>query len=365
MTPDSPQVIIQPGTLSEYQSLLAEISRIFEDAKDSTLISINKIRNHAFWLIGERIIKVEQKGDIRAQYGTRLIENLARDLSFKYKSGFSETNLRAMRKFYLSHPIQHPGTELSWSHHKLLLGIKDLEKRRYFERVSLEKSWSKRELRQALLDNKIEVDGDLDDAPGKTRGRKPDHVERLGCVRGRLFTYQLADLKLRPEGNLLVVDCGFGISRRVLTDKIYLFSKGEVIETVKDKQEWKIQKSFQSKEQLYTYKAYVVKVLDGNTLIVQIDCGFDTWARQRLQLKGIACASGKGRKGENVRRFIEQALSGVPFVVVRTYQKENAEHFTVDVFYLPGEEDPEVVAGKGRFLNQELLDQKLVAGETC
>jgi len=348
--------MIQPAALSEYQELLAGISKIFEDAKDSTLISVNKIRNHAFWLIGERIVRVEQSGQIRAVYGSRLIPNISRDLGFKYKNGFSESNLRAMRKFYLSHPIQHPGAELSWSHHKLLLGIKDTKKRQYFEKITLEKGWSKRDLRKALIDNEIDIEEAVANPVSR---KKSEKIKKIPFKRGRLFNYQLVDLNLKPQGNLLVVDCGFKILRRVLTDKIYLFSKGEIIESVKEKEEWKIQKALAGKDHLYTYKAYLQRVVDGDTLVVQVDCGFDTWTEQRLRLKGLDCPPLTTQKGQKAMNFVEKALEEVDFIVIRSSKSDKYDRYLADIFYLPGEEDPAVVAGRGRFLNQELLDKKL------
>jgi len=347
--------------LNEYQHLLSDISKIFEDAKDSALISVNKIRNQAYWLIGEQIVKVEQDGKIRAEYGSHLLENLARDLSFKYKNGFSETNLRAMRRFYLTHPIRHPGAELTWSHHKLLLSIKDLEKRRYYERLAHEKNWSKRELRKALHDNKIELEAVMSDSEKKNKKKK---IKILPEKRGRLFHYRLVTLDLNPEGNLLVVDCGFKILRRVLTDRIYLYSKNEIIESVREKDDWKIQKVFANNDVLYAYKAYPERVIDGDTLVVNIDCGFATWVNQRLRLKGVDCSEIDTKKGAKAKKYLENILKTVDFLIIRTSKSDKYDRYLADIFYLPGEDNPAVVAEKGRFLNQELLDRKLGKGVT-
>ncbi len=345
--------------ISDYQHLLADISRIFEDAKDSTLISVNKIRNRAYWMIGERIVNVEQNGKLKAEYGSRLLENLSRDLSFKYKNGFSVANLRAMRQFYVTHPIRHPGAELTWSHHKLLLTIKDLDKRYTFERLTKEKGWSKRELRKALSDNKIELEADMTDTAKKAKNKK---IKILAENRGRLFHYRLVDLNLKPEGHLLVVDCGFKILRRVLTEKVYLFHPDEIIETVKGREQWKIQKVFSNEDVLYTYKAYPRRVVDGDTLLVDIDCGFDTWVTQRLRLKGINCPEVDNPKGAKAKKYVEDIMKQVDFLIIRTSKSDKYDRYLADIFYLPEEEDPSDVADKGRFLNQELLDQKLAKG---
>jgi micrococcal nuclease len=41
---------------------------------------------------------------------------------------------------------------------------------------------------------------------------------------------------------------------------------------------------------MYEYKAKVVKILDGDTMDVSIDLGFDVWVYQRVRLIGINTA---------------------------------------------------------------------------
>jgi len=53
------------------------------------------------WLIGHYIIHYEQKGEDRAQYGQKLLENLANELS---EPSLSFRNLRLYRQFYQTYP---------------------------------------------------------------------------------------------------------------------------------------------------------------------------------------------------------------------------------------------------------------------
>ena len=54
-----------------------------------------------YWEIGRRIVEHEQEGRRRAGYGEALIERLAADLTARFRRGFSQTNLKQMREFYL------------------------------------------------------------------------------------------------------------------------------------------------------------------------------------------------------------------------------------------------------------------------
>ena len=45
-----------------------------------------------YWKIGQRIVEEEQGGATRAEYGTKLIENLSRYLTDTFGKGLSEAN---------------------------------------------------------------------------------------------------------------------------------------------------------------------------------------------------------------------------------------------------------------------------------
>ena len=60
----------------------------------------------AYWEIGREIVEFKQKGQLRAEYGEELIKRLSEDMTEKFGNGFSEMNLRNMRRFYLEFPTQ-------------------------------------------------------------------------------------------------------------------------------------------------------------------------------------------------------------------------------------------------------------------
>jgi hypothetical protein len=64
--------------------------------------TVNTAMVHAYWLIGQEIVEVEQEGRKRAEYGERLVERLAEHLSQRFGKGFNTTGLKRMRQFYRS-----------------------------------------------------------------------------------------------------------------------------------------------------------------------------------------------------------------------------------------------------------------------
>jgi len=120
----------------------------------------------AYWKIGRDIVEAEQHGEARAQYGQALIQALSQRLANRYGKGFSETNVRNMRKFYLEYqlnsdyyPIQHTVcTEfqpefmpcLGWSHYRLLMRVTRPEARAFYEIEASNNNWSARELERQI-----------------------------------------------------------------------------------------------------------------------------------------------------------------------------------------------------------------------
>jgi endonuclease YncB( thermonuclease family) len=347
------------NSLDLYQSLLRDIIKIYTDAEDSTLIAINKIRNQAYWLIGERIVQVEQNGAIRAQYGSRLLENLSRDISFKNPKGFSVSHLRTMRKFYLTHQKQQPAAELSWSHYQLLLKIKDDEKRRNFERQALEKGWSKRILKNVILKESLDVDESLKTSPEpQPQAPLEAPLNKLNIQRGLLQHHPLKNVKISSENPGLAVDCGFSNYHPLSTGKMKELQEGDVVQVFEKhkKKGFKFKKVEVSASSCFTYKGFVERVIDGDTLLINIECGFGFWTRQRIRLKGINSPEIDSLEGQRARQFVEIKLKDLSFVLIKTYKNDKYDRYLADIFYLPGEQDPKIVSEKGHFLNQELLD---------
>jgi|GEM_PF-1139709 hypothetical protein len=82
-------------------TLFKEIRSLITAARSAVAGSIDYIQVHTCFEVGRRIVEHEQKGSVRAQYGKQLLADLSANLTTEFGSGFSERNLRNMRKFYL------------------------------------------------------------------------------------------------------------------------------------------------------------------------------------------------------------------------------------------------------------------------
>lgn len=108
---------------------------------------------------------------------------------------------------------------------------------------------------------------------------------------------------------------------------------------------------------LYLYQAVVERVIDGDTLLVNLDLGFDVWKKQRLRLRAIDCAELKTPEGQVAKSFVEEVLQPVEFVILKTYKMDLHGRFVCDVFFAPAEKDKQKIFAEGTFLNQLLVEQ--------
>ena len=77
-----------------------------------------------YWHIGKIIVEA-QGGSKRAKYGNELIKKWSIKLTNKYGKGYDATNLSRFRKFYLYFPKIGPLGQLSWSHYRTILDMKN------------------------------------------------------------------------------------------------------------------------------------------------------------------------------------------------------------------------------------------------
>jgi len=132
-----------------------------EKARQNVLKSVNHEQVLAYWSIGQLIVENEQKGQSRAEYGKALIKALSVKLNHEFKRGFSASNLRYMRQFYLTYPDRIHQTvsgelktefnpNISWSHYLTLMKEAREDARLFYEIETIKNHWSIRQLSRQI-----------------------------------------------------------------------------------------------------------------------------------------------------------------------------------------------------------------------
>jgi hypothetical protein len=111
---------------NDYSHLVSQISRIFVQGQQKAVLAVNTFLVETYWKIGQYIVEYEQGGKDKAEYGKGLLEKLSKDLSLLHGKGFSLSNVKRMRQFYIAYPISAElPHQLSWTHYVELLKIDD------------------------------------------------------------------------------------------------------------------------------------------------------------------------------------------------------------------------------------------------
>ncbi|MFA6089379.1 MAG: PDDEXK nuclease domain-containing protein [Candidatus Woesearchaeota archaeon] len=135
----------------EIGNVYTDIRQILDIARNKAYKAINFAMVEAYWNIGKIIIKEEQKGKERAEYGSYLIKELSKRLTKEFGKGFDERNLWYMKSFYVAFPILNAlRSQLSWTHYRLLLKIEKEESRQFYMIECVNNKWSTREFERQI-----------------------------------------------------------------------------------------------------------------------------------------------------------------------------------------------------------------------
>jgi len=181
----------RPQEDQELGRLVNEVRRLIQSARHAAVTTVNSLQVLTNFEIGRCIVVHEQKGAERAGYGKELLKELSTRLSEEFGNGYSLTNLKLMRQFFVEYRdrigqsatdqfpfpqigqtvtdqlriiAKNPSAKfaisekpsrtlpftLSWTHYVLLLTIKNPEERSFYEIEAFQSNWSFRELKRQV-----------------------------------------------------------------------------------------------------------------------------------------------------------------------------------------------------------------------
>ena len=133
------------------EQLFAQIKQMLDNARRQIARTVNTATIEAYWQVGKYIVEYEQAGKARAAYGKGVIPRLSKRLMAEYGGGFTATNLKQMRQFYLLYPKSHAlRDQLSWTHWRTLLTVQDETARNYYIQECVAENWSTRQLERQI-----------------------------------------------------------------------------------------------------------------------------------------------------------------------------------------------------------------------
>ena len=90
-------------------------------------------------------------------YGEGIIKEYSKRLTNELGKGYTQTNLKYMRKFYYLFKKSHSlSDQLTWTHYREMLSIKDTNEINYYIRITEQQNLSVRELRERIKNKEYE-----------------------------------------------------------------------------------------------------------------------------------------------------------------------------------------------------------------
>jgi predicted nuclease of restriction endonuclease-like (RecB) superfamily len=187
--PRRPSPKRSPAPLRRVPSLHTRLRSILTQARVGLARTVNTTQVVTNWLLGRELVEAAQHGSAKARYGDAQLARLATRLKREFGPGYSLTNLKLFRQFYLAYPallpaapightpcdqsslpsspssvssISHtpcdqsswrPGqlhSHLAWSLYRLLLRIDSPPARAFYEIEAAGQAWSARELERQI-----------------------------------------------------------------------------------------------------------------------------------------------------------------------------------------------------------------------
>lgn len=209
--------------------VLSKVKELLNKARAEVVSNINRTMVYSYFEIGRVIVEEEQNGKGRAEYGQQLISYLSEKLSKEFGKGFSSTNIKQMRSFYIIYSKGQTASDefkLSWSHYLKLMRIEDGNERKFYESESFKNNWSLRELqrqydsalysRLALSRNKEKVielaeKGLVIETP-KDAIKDPYILEFIGLPEKSVYSESQLEQKLIDKLELFLLELGTGFT---------------------------------------------------------------------------------------------------------------------------------------------------------
>lgn len=131
-------------------TLLDDVKGIIDSGMATAATSVNQIATLTYWRVGKRIAEELKRGEDRADYGKRIVAELADELRMSYGEHYSKRNLDYFCQFFRQFPdfeiVNARVHNLTWTHYRLLLPVVSGDARYWYLREASRENWSVRTL---------------------------------------------------------------------------------------------------------------------------------------------------------------------------------------------------------------------------
>lgn len=316
------------------------ILKIYEEIRSQSSLNKNIATLEANREIGKILNSAEKNATTEERTSGSWMKAISLQLQKHLKKGFSERNLFYAQKFYEVYGKSELDTRLSWSHYRKLASISDEKLREKLTKAAIREGWS-----EGTLSFKIKEAGQQRRSP-TLKWKRPE---------GLLLHCKIKETLKGNESYLL--DLGFYCYYEIPEAKAdSKYKAGDVLKIQKQGKSWSFEKTKLPKSSdLYFYFGEIERVIDGDTILVKLELGFNLITRQRIRLHNVWAAELDTDEGEDSFELLKKKLQVKTKIIVRSRSKDIYGRYVGEVLYSNKKVIiPEEIFTDGIYLNEEL-----------
>lgn len=289
--------------------------------------------------IGKILASTEKKASAEEKRSGSWMQSISNNLQKQLTKGFSERTLFYCRKFYDLYKDKELDSRLNWSHYRTLCSIEDEKLRLKLERETIQSNWSREELQKRLQDMK---------------GTKTQQIRKWKRPEGELWHYKIKETT--KIGTNYLLDLGFFCYYEIPEKQSKTYKSGDIVKITKLKGNWTLEKLNQTRSKdFYFYYGEMERVIDGDTILVKLELGFNIITRQRIRLRNVWSAEMDTNQGYSSFESLKAKLPPKTKLIVRSRSKDIYGRYVGDVLYSKKKTvTPEEIIDSGNYLNSEL-----------
>ena len=135
------------------QFLFTEIKQLIESSRQRVSVAVNAEITMLYWNIGKHINQFLLNNE-RAEYGKQILPTLSAKLTEAFGKGWNEKTLRhclrSAETFTETQIVYAVRRELSWTHIRAIMYLKDDTQREFYIEICANERWSSRQLQERI-----------------------------------------------------------------------------------------------------------------------------------------------------------------------------------------------------------------------
>lgn len=329
----------------EIKKAFEGILKVYEEIRSQSSLNKNTVTLEANRKIGRILNHAEKNATIAEQARGSWMKAISLQLQKHLKKGFSERNLFYAQKFYEVYGKAELDHRLSWSHYRKLAYVSDEKLRDKLFKAAIKEGWS-----EENLSFKIKEIGNQRKSP-TLKWRRPE---------GLLWHYKIKETLVNHESCLL--DLGFYCYYEIPKSQGgNQYKTGGILKIQKQGRGWSLEKTKLPKSSdLYFYFGEIERVIDGDTILVKFQLGFNLISRQRIRLYNVWAAELDTDEGKSSFELLKKKLPPKTKVIIRSRTKDIYGRYVGEVLYSRKKAiAPEEIFTDGIYLNEELSGRDL------